>query len=167
ASGRLGHPAPRRPGSPRGRVLLARAAPVRMDPELSVVVPSVNGLGDLVDCLTALERESRSTALEVLVADRVGPELRDQVGRRFPAARILAAPADATIPALRALAVDAARAPFVAVIEDHVIVPPGWARQMIQAELRGEAVVGGAVVNGATERLVDWAAFFCEYSQLL
>src|SRR5439155_3439969 len=27
--------------------------------------------------------------------------------------------------------------------------------------------VGGAVVNGATERLVDWAAFLCEYSQLL
>ena len=40
-----------------------------MDPELSVVVPSVNGLSDLVDCLTALERESRSTALDGSAGD--------------------------------------------------------------------------------------------------
>jgi hypothetical protein len=55
----------------------------------------------------------------------------------------------------------------VAVIEDHVIVPANWARQLLDAQDRGEEVVGGAVENAATERLVDWAAFLCEYSQLL
>src|SRR5262245_19850130 len=55
----------------------------------------------------------------------------------------------------------------VAVIEDHVLVPEGWARQLLQAQARGEDVVGGAVENAATERLVDWAAFLCEYSHLL
>jgi hypothetical protein len=55
----------------------------------------------------------------------------------------------------------------VAVIEDHVIVPEGWAAQLLAAQARGEEVVGGSVDNAATARLVDWAAFLCEYSQLL
>ncbi len=60
-----------------------------------------------------------------------------------------------------------ARGTSVAVIEDHVLVPPGWAAQLLQAQQRGEEVVGGSVHNVATERIVDWAAFFCEYSHLL
>ena len=68
---------------------------------------------------------------------------------------------------LRALAFEQAHSDSVAVIEDHVLVPEGWARQLLEAQARGERVVGGSVENGATERLVDWAAFLCEYSHLL
>ncbi len=136
-------------------------------PELSVVVPSVNGLGDLVGCLEALMAEARAVPLEILVVDRVGEALRRAVADRFPSVLILAAPVDTTIPDLRALAFEAATAPVVAVIEDHVIVPPGWARAHLEAHARGEQVVGGAVENAATERLVDWAAFLCEYHHLI
>ncbi len=60
----------------------------------------------------------------------------------------------------------AASAPAVAVIEDHVIVPRGWARALCDAwrETPPPGVVGGSVANAATERLVDRAAFLCEYS---
>lgn len=136
-------------------------------PQLSVVVPSVNGLGDLVGCLGALVEESGRTPLEILVVDRVGEALRREVADRFPSVHLLAAPVDTTIPDLRALAFEAATAPVVAVIEDHVIVPSGWARAHLDAHGRGERVVGGAVENAATERLVDWAAFLCEYHHLI
>ena len=85
----------------------------------------------------------------------------------FPAVRVLPAPSDRTIPQLRALAFAEARGEAVAVIEDHVLVPGGWARAMVACVAAGEDVVGGAVENAATETLVDWAAFLCEYSQLL
>src|SRR5262249_5985403 len=49
----------------------------------------------------------------------------------------------------------------------HVIVPPGWARQLVAAAQEAEQVVGGSVENAATERLVDWAAFLCEYSHCI
>ena len=65
------------------------------------------------------------------------------------------------------MAFEQAKADSVAVIEDHVIVPEGWAAQLLTAQARGEEVVGGSVDNAATARLVDWAAFLCEYSQLL
>lgn len=137
------------------------------EPQLSVVVPSVNGAGDLMGCLEALERQRPDVALEVLVADRCGETLRQAVQDRFPDVKVLAAPAGTTIPDLRAMAFDAATGDSVAVIEDHVIVPPGWARQLLEAQARGEDVVGGAVENAANQRIVDWAAFLCEYSHLL
>ena len=46
-------------------------------------------------------------------------------------------------------------------------MPPGWARQLLAAVAAGHDVVGGIVRNVATERLVDRAAFLCEYSHLL
>lgn len=135
--------------------------------DLSVVVPSVNGWGDLDGCLAALEAQRPDTELEVLVADRVGDDVRSRVRARYPSVRLLEAPRGTTIPDLRAMAFGAARGKSVAVIEDHVLVPPGWARQLIEAQGRGEDVVGGSVENAATERTVDWAAFLCEYSHLL
>jgi hypothetical protein len=134
--------------------------------ELSVVVPSVNGWNDLEGCLAALEEERSDAALEVLVVDRIGPELRAQVAERFPWVRVLTAAPGTTIPDMRATAFDAATAPSVAVIEDHVLVPRGWARALLQAR-RTARVAAGGVRNAATARQVDWAAFLCEYSHLL
>lgn len=136
-------------------------------PPLSVVVPSVNGWTDLVGTLEALERERADLPLEVLLPDRLGEELRARVRERFPWVRVLAAPRNTSIPDLRALAFEAATGTAVAVIEDHVIVPPGWAAAMAGSIAAGEQVAAGAVENAATGRLVDWAAFLCEYSQLL
>lgn len=138
---------------------------------LSVVVPGVNGFGDLAGCLAALEAERADTTLEVIVAERCGPAVRAAVRERFPWVRIVEAPPGTTIPALRIAAFDAARGESVAVIEDHVIVPRGWARSLLAAQSsageHGAAVVGGTVVNAADQRLVDWAAFLCEYSHCI
>jgi hypothetical protein len=134
---------------------------------LSVVVPSVNGWGDLEGCLQALEGQRADADLDVLVVDRIGNGIREQVRQRFPRVTVISAPPGTTIPDLRAMAFEQAKADSVAVIEDHVIVPEGWAAQLLTAQARGEEVVGGSVDNAATARLVDWAAFLCEYSQLL
>lgn len=133
-------------------------------PHLSVVVPSVNGLAELVATLEALERQRTDVKLEILVVDRLGPEVREEVRRRFPQVRVLEVAPDTTIPAMRALAFREATAPSVAVIEDHVIVPVGWAKALLDAQSEGSPVVAGCVENAATQSLVDWAAFLCEYS---
>jgi len=131
------------------------------------VVPSVNGLGDLLGCLDALSAERSGVELEVLVVDRCGEPVREAVRRKHPWVRVLAVDAGTTIPQMRALAFETAGAASVAVIEDHVIVPAGWARALLDAQRETAAVVGGSVDNAATERLVDWAAFLCEYSHCL
>jgi hypothetical protein len=132
-----------------------------------VVVPFVNGPADLRRCLAALQRERAAHPLEVIVVERLGGEAPAGVAREFPWVTVLSAPPATPIPRLRELGFEAARAPAVAVIEDHVIVPPGWVGQLLAARAAGELVIGGAVRNEATEKLVDWAAFLTEYSQLL
>lgn len=136
-------------------------------PALSVVVPSVNGWGDLEGCLAALDQQRPEVALEVLVVDRLGDSLQARVRQQFPWVRLLSAERHTTIPMLRAQAFEVATGDAVAVIEDHVLVPPGWARALLARIEAGAQVVGGAVENAATEKLVDWAAFLCEYSQLI
>jgi glycosyltransferase involved in cell wall biosynthesis len=132
-----------------------------------VVVPSVNGWEDLSGCLEALDVNAKEIELEVLVADRCGAEVTTRIAERFPQVRVLSAPPGTSIPDLRAMAFDSARGDAVAVIEDHVLVPPDWARRLLAALRSGDEIAGGAVANAATERTVDWAAFLCEYSHLL
>lgn len=152
------------------------ASPVTGQPGalLSVVVPSVNTLADVDRTLAALERERSNVPLEILLVDRLGETVRSAVRERYPLVRIIEAPHTVTIPAMRQMAFEAAQGEFIAVIEDHVIVPPGWARALIDAERAAraeagerDAIVGGSVENAATRRIVDWAAFLCEYSHCI
>jgi hypothetical protein len=135
-------------------------------PALSVVIPSVNGWPDLDRCLAALEGERTNTTIEALVPERCGAQVRESLARTYPWARVLPVSTHTTIPQMRAIAFREAAAPTVAVIEDHVIVPPGWARAMLAARSNGARVVGGGLVNAATETVVDWAAWLCEYNHL-
>lgn len=136
-------------------------------PDLSVIIPSVNGFGDLEGCLRALEAQRKDVALEALVVDRLGDSVRNRVRDRFPWARLIDVPAGTTIPEMRAIGFAAASAPAVGVIEDHVLVREGWAKQMLAAIGGGAAVVGGPIENAATNTLMDWASFLCEYSHCI
>lgn len=135
-------------------------------PELSVLVPSVNGLGDLVGCLAALERQV-GVQCEIVVIDRLGEDVRHVVRTQFPGVVLISTAGDTTIPDMRALGFAGAHGTAVAVIEDHVIVPPTWGRQLLDALAGGNSVVGGCIENAATDTLMDWAAFLCEYSACL
>ena len=137
------------------------------NPDLSVIIPSVNGWGDLEGALRALQAQTGDLRVEIIVVDRIGDALRSALRQSFPHVTLIAVDAGTTIPRMRELGFGAAHAEVVGVIEDHVIVPPDWAQRMLDAHARGEKVVGGAVENAATGRLVDWAAFLCEYSHCL
>jgi hypothetical protein len=135
--------------------------------QLAVIVPAVNTLGDLLGCLAALKRERASVELEVLVVNRLGDASNAAIRMEAPWVRILPVAAGTAIPQMRALAFREAKSDAIAVIEDHVIVPEGWAKRLLAGLAAGHPVVGGAVENAATETLLDWAAFLCEYSHCL
>lgn len=134
-------------------------------PQLSVVVASVNGMPYLGACLEALERHCPEA--EVIVADWTNEETRRAVAERFPSVALLSFDQPMTVPELRAAGIHAARAPYVAVIDDHCNVTEGWSARISAAHKQGLAVVGGPVRNVRTRRTRDWAAFLCEYSNYL
>jgi GT2 family glycosyltransferase len=134
---------------------------------LAVVIPAVNSLGDLLGCLAALAGERADAELEVLVVNRLGEAAAAAIRTEAPWVRILPVSPATAIPQMRALAFREAKSDAIAVIEDHVIVPRGWASRLLAGLAEGHVVVGGAVENAATATLLDWAAFLCEYSHCL
>ncbi len=135
------------------------------EPDLTVVVASVNGLPYLAQCLDALTQTAPWA--EVVVADSTDDETRTRVRDDWPGVRLLTFDERQTVPELRAAGIAAARAPYVALIEDHCVVRPGWAEGLVRWHRKGKSVVGGPIHNAVDDRLRDWAAFFCEYSAFM
>lgn len=129
-------------------------------------MPSVNGWPYLRKCLSALAGQEGPRP-QVVVADRVGPEVRDRLREGWPEVDLVEAEPGASIPELRARAIRACDGDVVGVVEDHVLVPPDWTQRMLSAHRDGAEVVGGSVENAARRDLVDRAAFLCEYSHCL
>jgi hypothetical protein len=134
-------------------------------PALSVVVASVNGMPYLGACLDALAE--RAPEAEVVVADWTDDETREQVRRRWPAVKLLSFDEPMAVPELRAAGIFGSSAPAVALIEDHCLVAPEWSSRLGEAHDAGHGIVGGPIRNVRTERIRDWAAFFCEYSAVM
>lgn len=133
---------------------------------MSVVVPSVNGWPYLRTCLEALAAQEGPRP-QVVVADRVGAEVRERLREGWPEVDLVEAEPGTPIPELRARAFRACEGDVVGVVEDHVLVPSDWTERMLRAHRDGAKVVGGSVENAARGALVDRAAFLCEYSHCL
>ena len=133
--------------------------------DLSVVIASVNGMPYLGKCLDALAE--RCPDAEVVVTDWTDEATRAEVRERWPHVKLLSFDEPMAIPELRAAGVLAATARVVALIEDHCLVTPAWGERLLAGQAEGHEVVGGPIRNVATERIRDWAAFFCEYSAVM
>ncbi len=134
-----------------------------MKPELSVIVPSVNGKRFVLECLEALEEQNNREAIEVIVCDRLRDGAAEAIRRRFPWVRVESELYEHSIPALRWHGMKTARAEVVAVIEDHCLAPAGWAEQVLMAHAQGHDVVAGPLENASRDSLFEWAFFLLEY----
>jgi len=138
---------------------LAQDAP----PVLSVVIASVNGWEMLEPTLRALDAQPERSRMQILVVEAVGGATRRALLDHRPRVEVIAVDEKRTIPALRHLGVIQARGELVAILEDHGEVDPDWASALIEAHEGPWGAVGGVVENGRTG-LINWAAFFCEYT---
>jgi len=137
-------------------------------PELSIVIASINGQPYLAECLAALRQQTGNVTAEVIVADCVGSSVTDFVTAKYPEVRLLPFSEPQSVPILRAAGILAAQGEIIAITEDHCIPPPNWYESVVLAHANypGSAI-GGSVDNGATKRILDWAVFFCEYSNFI
>lgn len=137
-------------------------------PHLSIVIASVNGRPYLDACLDALAGQQGEVSAEVIVADCTGAETQDYVRVSHPGVRLLAFDEAKSVPTLRAAGIQAARGEIVVITEDHCIPAPDWYHAIHDAHRRRpEPAIGGVVDNAATARSIDWAVFFCEYSNFM
>lgn len=136
-------------------------------PKLAVVIACVNGLPWIDECLQSLERQSGSIGAEIIVANCCHDGTPEHIRKHFPRVRLLDFQRRLGIPELRARGVAESTADIICIIEDHCMVRENWFREILKAHDSEYLVTGGPVENGATDRLVDWAVFLCEYSSLM
>ena len=132
-------------------------------PTISVVVASCRDRKLLHACLDSLLGQCDRLNAELVVARANGAQDVDSLARHFPTARFVEAPANASIPELRALGMSAATGDIVALTEDHCVADEYWLETISQHAIEGAQVVGGGMDNAQRSRVVDWAAYFAEY----
>ncbi|HEX8968676.1 MAG TPA: glycosyltransferase [Chloroflexota bacterium] len=137
-------------------------------PRLSVVIASVNGPEYLDACLSALARQRGSVSSEIVVADSYGPSTAEMLAQKYPYVRLYPFAERLTIPELRAAAIAQSRGELIVMTEDHCVPAEDWYERIVSAhQQHAHMAIGGAIENMAVERMLDWAAFLCEYSNFV
>ena len=152
----------------RDRVTPQGEAPASDTPALSVVIASVNGYRFIAQCLRSLAKQRDRARAEVIVVEGSGDDTAMRVAEEFPWVRLIPCSTPKPIPELRSIGIREAKAPIVATTEDHCVFDEDWYGQILRAhEANPQPAIGGAVENGSRERLVDWAAYICEYGKFM
>lgn len=129
-------------------------------PQLSVVLATRDGWPEIRPCIASFAAEARALGAEIVVADGSFAQSPQEVDLP-PGARWLRRPG-ASVFQLYHTAFMAASGELVAATEDHCAARPGWLHAMIDAHARHPtaAAIGGAIENGSTGPLLDWASYF-------
>ncbi len=101
--------------------------------------------------LQALLRQNIIDRMEILVVDCVSADTPPFPGSDHECVRLINMPADTNFEVAMVVGIRAARAPVVALLEEHCIVLPGWAEALVEAHKEPWGAVCGEVINGNPE----------------
>jgi hypothetical protein len=133
-------------------------------PALSVLVATIRGWPEAHLPVDALCDQVERLGAEMIVMDGSGrpPPNPDELGA---AIRWISRPGQSVFQ-LRQAGYAMCRGELVALTEDHVEPAPDWCERILAAHAANpEAIaIGGAIENGTTDHLVDWATFIVTQS---
>ena len=135
--------------------------------KISVIIVSLLGRPVIDECLRALEDQKGDFDAEIIVVACPAAAAREHISKTFPEIKLIQSAKRLGIPQLRALGMAEASGEIIALTEDCCIPHENWLEEISKAHRSGYDVVGGAIENGGTDRIVNWAAYLCEYSQAM
>mgnify|MGYP003525645342 FL=1 len=147
-------------------------------PELSIVMTSVDGGAVLRRCLDALRAQWPGPEVEVLVPFDHMSRAEGKMAADYPDFTFIdlgtilggEVPANpfrmhAFYDTRRSEAMKRARGKLIAILEDRGVPDPHWCETMMRLHRDNRhGVIGGAVTNGV-DRLWNWAIFFCDFGR--
>ena len=137
-------------------------------PVLSVILPAPDRLALVERVVACLGQQSLASQMElILVAEHPDAGLPAALRAPFGWVQIVARPAWTTMTEARVAGVLHARAPIVALCEDHCFPAPGWAEALLTAHEGPWAAVGPAFLNANPVTRISWANLAIEYGPWL
>lgn len=133
-------------------------------PVLSIVVTSTHGWPEIEPCLLALGDQVLDVGGEIVVTDSSGCDLPADFKSRFPAVRWIVLRGEPVF-VLRGEAIRSSCGTIIASTEDHCVQAPDWCERILQAHSKypDALAIAGAVENGSTQNLLDWANYFIAF----
>jgi len=127
---------------------------------LSVVIATGEGWPEVKRLIKSLSHDAESMGAEIIVADGSGRSAPGR-GEVSGGVRWIQSVGDSVF-VLYAIGLHAAAGDVVALTEDHAQPRPGWLEAILRAHGRHPeaAAIGGAIENGSTGHLIEWASYF-------
>jgi len=140
---------------------MARAS----EPELSVVLVAAFGFEPMRRLLGYLGEQDDPAAIEIVLVARSRAELGldERALEPFWGYRVVEVGTIDSLHRPRVAGVRAARAPIVALSEDHCFPAPGWARALLRAHRGAWAAVGPAIGLANPQSPRAWANYLIQY----
>lgn len=136
-------------------------------PELSIVVACRESSNDLASFLNGLKQQVRGQQVEVIVAGCQSSAAPGDYAADYPGVAFIPLPEKATLPRLFQAGISRSTGGIIALTDTMCEPDPGWVRAILEAHKAPAPVIGGAVEMNGISRLIDWAAYFCEYGQFM
>jgi hypothetical protein len=136
------------------------------DPALSVVLATKGGWAPIARTIHYLGEQTAAERIELVVVLLDGRQPEDEppeaVGR-LGSHRLVPAHGASSVAQANAAGAHHARAPVVALAEDHAFPERGWAEALIARHEGPWAAVGPVVRNANPDTVVSWADFVLSY----
>jgi glycosyltransferase involved in cell wall biosynthesis len=133
----------------------------------SIIVPSYNSRGTILQCLQALQDQKTKFPYEIVVVDSSDDGTGDLIAAAFPEITQIRQPWR-TLPGLaRNLGIQVAKGEILAFTDADCVPEPLWLQKMIQQQNKESCAVGGSVLNGLPLNPVAWGGYLLEFSERL
>lgn len=135
-------------------------------PLISIVIPAYNEEKFIEQCLRSVIEQEIAEGYEVIVVDSSQDRTARIIADKFPGVRLINR-AEQTYPGeARNIGVANARGKIIAFLDGHCVADAYWLRNALQAMREsGCFIVGGALRNGNSEKLVSVADFILAFNE--
>jgi len=121
------------------------------NPEISIVIPTLRGGDPLRECLRSLEEQDSISPELLLVANGPDAVVDERLGLRS-VSEVIRNPTNLGFAAAVNQGIRRSRAPWVLVLNDDVVVPPDFLREVVAATGHGfDAIATRVVLKGTRE----------------
>jgi hypothetical protein len=134
---------------------------------LTAILAMPRGFAELAEAVRHLQAQTRQEAIEVVLVHTPAhaAEIDRAAFARFKRLTTVAVDRMPTVASAFVAAVERATGDVIALVEDHVMVDPGWAEAVLAAHTGPSAAVAPRMSNGNPATAVSWANFLASFSE--
>ncbi len=135
--------------------------------QLSVIIADSGVSTQIERCLRTLVTQARVVQAEIIVVHRTQDTLMTMVKAAYPEVTFVGPSKQANLPALLGEGIARSSGQIIAITDTSCVIDDHWLTSIVEAHRSECPVVGGAVEPASFGKLLDWAAYFCDYGQFM